>query len=123
MDQRPAMGAQARFAMPDPVARPRSEDDTLDPVQVAYLATNGIPSSEAAALLELNQPWVAELVRRGQLHPLETPLGRLYDPDEVRQLAHARRIAQAGRPRRGRPRKQRPEQSREVVATPTPLPA
>jgi hypothetical protein len=76
--------------------------------KIAELATSGITATEAAELLDTTPGWVAKLARRGELTCLRTPFGRLYDRAEIRRLAEARRIAQAGRPRRGRPRKDDP---------------
>jgi hypothetical protein len=75
-----------------------------------------ISSTEAVELLDIRRQWLTKLVQRGLLHPIETPWGRLYDRDEVLQLAEARRIAQAGRPRRGRPRKTDPRYQREALS-------
>jgi len=80
-----------------------------------------ISSTEAVELLDIRRQWLTKLVQRGLLHPIETPWGRLYDRAEVLQLAEARRIAQAGRPRRGRPRKPS-DQDGEVIGTTAALP-
>jgi hypothetical protein len=74
-----------------------------------------ISSTEAVELLDIRRQWLTKLVQRGLLHPIETPWGRLYDRAEVLQLAEARRVAQAGRPRRGRPRKTDPRDQREAL--------
>ncbi len=83
-----------------------------------------ISSTEAVELLDIRRQWLTKLVQRGHLRPIETPWGRLYDRAEVLQLAEARRIAQAGRPRRGRPRKPRKpsDQDGEVIGTTAALP-
>ncbi len=122
MDERPGTGEQGQLTIPARRVERISPSPLTDPAKIAYLAICGIPSSEAADLLEINQPWLAELVRRGELSALETPLGRLYDRDEVLQLREARRIAQAGGRRRGRPRKPRPNRTGEVTAAPEALP-
>jgi hypothetical protein len=116
MAERGATAGQARLAIPEcKRARPRKAQ-RLSAAKIAKIAGGGIPSSEAARLLDTTQPWLAELVRRGDLQALETPLGRLYDRADVLRLAEARRIAQAGRPRRGRPRKDDPRYQQEALS-------
>jgi hypothetical protein len=126
MGSRPGTGSPAQLAIADlapPPTGPGHAEQATASSHLANLALSGrIPTREACRLLDLRKPWLGELVRRGQLHPVETPLGRLFDRQEVEQLAEARRIAQAGRPRRGRPRKHHNE-GEEVIGAPTALPA
>jgi hypothetical protein len=119
-------GASGQLAMADIMAAPLGPGPTEQTTASAHLAELAlacrIPTREACELLDLRKPWLGELVRRGFLHPVETPLGRLFDRDEVLRLAEARRIAQAGRPRRGRPRKES-DQQQEVIIDTAALPA
>src|SRR6266536_2906595 len=108
MAERRATRDQARLAIPDRMQAQPATDQHLSATKIVTIATSGITSREAAKLLDTTQKWVSELARRGELAHLETPLGRLYDSEDVLRLAEARRIAQAGRPRRGRPRKNDP---------------
>jgi hypothetical protein len=114
--ERRAAGDQARLAIRDQGRARPARARRLSAAKIVKIATSGIPSSEAAKLLDTTQKWLSELARRGELACLQTPLGRLYDPGEVLRLAEARRIAQAGRPRRGRPRKSDPRHQREALS-------
>jgi hypothetical protein len=107
---------QARLAVPDRMQPRPAAARRLSKADVVRIATSGIPSSKAAPLLGATTTWVRQLARRGELTYLETPLGRLYDREDVLRLAEARRIAQAGRPRRGRPRKSDPRHQREALS-------
>jgi hypothetical protein len=121
MAERQTTGDQARLAIPDQRQVRPATARRLSTAKIVTIATSGIPSSEAAKLLDTTQRWLTELARRGELAHLETPLGRLYDREDVLHLAEARRIAQAGRPRRGRPRKPS-DQDGGVVGTTAALP-
>lgn len=49
-----------------------------------------LTTSEAARLLEISVERVRQLVKEGTLKAKETPLGRLFDPQEVKRLARER---------------------------------
>ena len=49
-----------------------------------------LPLRKVAARLGLTPQYVAYLTRRGQLTATQTPLGRLYDADEVERIAAER---------------------------------
>jgi len=56
-----------------------------------------LTSSQVARELGLSTERVRQLARNGVLPPKSTtPLGRLWDPDEVARFAAARRPTQAG---------------------------
>jgi excisionase family DNA binding protein len=61
---------------------------------------------EAARLLDVSKPSVYGMVRRGELHRVETPLGWAYSRAEVEALA-AHRAELYERGPKGWPRKRR----------------
>jgi hypothetical protein len=124
MAERLAGRDQARLVIPDQKPARPTTAPPFSAAKIVRIATSGLPSAEAAKLLDTTATWVRQLARRGELAYLETPLGRLYDREDVLCLAEARRIAQAGRPRRGRRRKpQTPsDQGGEVIGTTAALP-
>lgn len=52
-----------------------------------------LTTSEAARLLGLSSMHTIRLARSGQLEVIPTPLGRLYQRDDVERLATERRLA------------------------------
>jgi hypothetical protein len=125
MEQRPVPDEPGQLAianLPAPAGARRALDELEGSARLAQQEVAArISSTEAVELLDIRRQWLTKLVQRGLLHPIETPWGRLYDRAEVLQLAEARRIAQAGRPRRGRPRKPT-DQDGEVIGTTAALP-
>ena len=116
MAERRATGDQARLAIR---ARTRARTTTarrLSNTEIVKIAKSGIAAAEAAELLDTTVRWLTELANRGEVACLETALGRLYDREDVLRLAEARRIAQAGRPRKGRPRKNDPRYQQEALS-------
>lgn len=69
---------------------------------------NWLTSGRAAVLLGLTIAAVHYLRQQGKLHPVKTPLGYLFDPNEVEALAEER--ARLYEPTRGfgRPRHRNP---------------
>jgi hypothetical protein len=57
-------------------------------------------TGEVADVLGVTPQWVMELARRGDIDHEQTPLGRLYDPEEIRRVADERdrRLGRRSRP-------------------------
>lgn len=56
-----------------------------------------LSSGEAARRLRVSQESIRQWVRLGKLDCVETPLGRLFDPEDVERLAHERKLAREQR--------------------------
>jgi hypothetical protein len=121
MAGRQGTGDQARLAIRDHMRAQPATAPQLSEATILKIVTSGIGAVEAAKLLDTTPRWLTELANRGEVACVPTALGRLYDREDVLRLAEARRIAQAGRPRRGRPRK-KIHQTGGVIADPAALP-
>lgn len=55
--------------------------DTMHDIISSYLRP-----SQVTQILNVSGTWVDRLVQLGRLHPMRTPLGRLFDPQEVEAL-------------------------------------
>jgi excisionase family DNA binding protein len=71
-----------------------------------------LTASQAARLLGLSSERVRQLARQGRLKGHDTPLGRLYDRDDVEALKRERELSRAARPDRDLKDATAPEESR-----------
>jgi hypothetical protein len=76
---------------------PTTPTNTISDRRLQEVLASRLPPSQAAARLGISGEYLTYLTKRGRLHPLVTPLGRLYHPDDVEKVRQEREEATRGK--------------------------